>query len=63
MIALTAHIGCYRHELPPTVAGHRYFTIGYGNGSHSILVVLTGGIIIGIWESVWPLQVTQGTVC
>ena len=63
LIALTAHIGCYRHKLPPTVAGHKYFTIEDGNGSHRILVVLTVGITIIIWKEAWPPQGTQGTAC
>ena len=46
LVALITHMGGHRHKLPPTVAGHIDDTIGYGNGSYSILVLLTLGVIV-----------------
>jgi len=43
------HMGGHRHKLPPTVAGHIDYTIGYSNGGHSILVWLTLGVVV-IWK-------------
>jgi len=59
LVAFITDIGCYRHKLPPTVAGNKYFTIGYDNGSHCVLVVLTLGVIGGAYN----LQVTKWTIC
>ena len=49
LVALITHMGGHRHKLPPTVAGHIYNTIRYGNGGHSILVLLTLKVVV-IWR-------------
>ena len=51
LVALITHMGGHRYKLPPTVAGHIDNTIGYGNGGHSIMVLLTLGVIV-TWR--WP---------
>ena len=43
LVALITHMGGHRHKLSPTVAGHIDNTIWYGNGGHSIVVLLTLG--------------------
>jgi len=48
LVTLITHMGGHRHKLPPTVAGHINNTIEYGNGGHSILVLLTLGVNV-IW--------------
>jgi len=40
-------------------AGNKYFTIGYDNSSHCVLVVLTLGVIWGAYN----LQFTKRTIC
>ena len=62
LVALITHMGSHRHKLPPTVAGHIDYTIGYGNGGHSILVLLTLWVVF-IWRWPYHLQFTQRTVC
>ena len=46
LVALITHMGGHRHKLPPTVTGHIDNTIGYDNGGHSILVLLTLRVIV-----------------
>ena len=59
LVAFITHIGCYWYKLPPTIAGNKYFTIGYDNGSHCVLIVLTLRIIGGAYN----LQFTKRTIC